>query len=116
MISAEIIQLGITHDMHVMKDSPGVISIERLVVADGYDRIRRHKDPKAVLIARNGSKHQSWTDNFTAMLSVNHPSLPIAIALPQNTGLTIETTTAPLSAAAYIVAIVDSPTTSPLPS
>ena len=35
LISTEILQLGITRDMYVMKDSPSVISSGRLVLDDG---------------------------------------------------------------------------------
>ena len=37
VIATDIPQLGITRDMYVMKDSPNVISIGRLIIDDGYD-------------------------------------------------------------------------------
>ena len=50
VIATDIPQLGITRDMYVMKDSPSVISIGRLVIDDGYDFIWKHSDHQAVLI------------------------------------------------------------------
>ena len=51
-ISTEIVKLGITRDMHVMKDSRSVIAMWRLVVDNGYDSIWRHKNRKAMFFSR----------------------------------------------------------------
>ena len=69
MIATDIPQLGITRDMYVMKDSPSVISIGRLVIDDGYDFIWKHHDRQAVLISLQGKHHNLWTDNFIPMLA-----------------------------------------------
>ena len=69
VIATDIPQLGITRDMYVMKDSPSVISIRRLVIDDGYDFVWKHRDRQAVLISLQGKRHNLWTDNFTPMLA-----------------------------------------------
>ena len=69
VIATDIPQLGITRDMYVMKDSPSVISIGRLVIDDGYDFIWKHHDRQAVLISLQGKHHNLWTDNFRLMLA-----------------------------------------------
>ena len=69
VIATDIPQLGITRDMYVMKDSPSVISIGRLVIDDGYDFVWKHRDRRAVLISPQGKRHNLWTDNFTPMLA-----------------------------------------------
>ena len=51
VIATDIPQLGITRDMYVMKDSPNVISLGRLVIDDGYDFIWKHHDRQAVFIS-----------------------------------------------------------------
>ena len=65
MISTETIQLDITRDMYVMKDSPNVMSVGRLVVDDGYDFIRKHENVQAFIISHDGEQRELWTDNFT---------------------------------------------------
>ena len=70
MIATDIPQLGITRDMYVMKDSPSVISIGRLVIDDGYDFIWKHSDHQAVLISPKGERHNLWNDMYTPMLAV----------------------------------------------
>ena len=57
-------------DMYVMKDSPHVISIGRLVLDDGYDFVWKHRVPQAILVSPEGKRHNLWTDNFTPMLAV----------------------------------------------
>ena len=57
VIATDIPQLGITRDMYVMKDSPSVISIGRLVTNDGYDFVWKHHDRRAVLISPQGKRH-----------------------------------------------------------
>ena len=74
VIATVILQLGITRDMHVMKDSPSVISIGRLVIDDGYDFVWKHRDRQAKLISPGGKRHQLWTGNFTQMLPVKSPT------------------------------------------
>jgi hypothetical protein len=56
--------------MYVMKDSPSVISIGRLVIDDGYDLIWKHRDRQAVLISLKGERHNLWNDMYTPMLAV----------------------------------------------
>ena len=69
MIATDILQLGITRDMYVIKDSSSVISIGRLVINDGYDFIWKHRDRQAVLISLQRKHHNLWTDNFTPTLA-----------------------------------------------
>ena len=70
VIATDIPQLGITRDMYVMKDSPSVISIGRLVIDDGCDFIWKHSDHQAVLISPKGERHNLWNDMYTPMLAV----------------------------------------------
>ena len=70
VIATDIPQLGITRDMYVMKDSPSVISIGRLVIDDGYDFIWKHSDHQAVLLSPKGERHNLWDDMYTPMLAV----------------------------------------------
>ena len=70
VIATDIPQLGITRDMYVMKDSPSVISIGRLVIDDGYEFVWKHRGHQAVLISPNGERHNLWNDMYTPMLAV----------------------------------------------
>ena len=70
VIATDIQQLGITRDMYVMKDSPNVISIGRLVIDNGYGFIWKHRDRQAVLISLQGERHNLWNDMYTPMLAV----------------------------------------------
>ncbi len=46
-IATRISKLGCTKDMYVLKDSPSIISVGRLVLDDGYDFYWRHGDKKS---------------------------------------------------------------------
>ncbi len=69
-IATKISKLGCTKDMYVLKDSPSIISVGRLVLDDGYDFYWRHKDKKAVLIRPDGRRIVLENDNYTPMLTI----------------------------------------------
>ena len=64
-IATKISKLGCTKDMYVLKDSPSIISVGRLVLDDGYDFYWRHKDKKAVLVRPDGRRIVLENDNYT---------------------------------------------------
>ncbi len=56
--------------MYVLKDSPSIISVGRLVLDDGYDFYWRHKDRTAVLVRPDGRRIVLENDNRTPMLTI----------------------------------------------
>ncbi len=69
-IATKISKPGCTKDMYVLKDSPSIISVGRLVLDDGYDFYWRHKDEKAVLVRPDGRRIVLENDNYTPMLTI----------------------------------------------